>query len=101
MRILNIIDSQGEFVDKDTNRTIKWDKWNILCLDPNPCNKKPVPRRSIFGTGVYVCGNEVIQYKLNKSDLAKFYTGDIAALQTKDFMPFFDQNGNLIACTIK
>lgn len=99
MRILNIADSAGDSIDQDTGRPIHWDNWIINCIDPNPADGRKVKKPN--GSGVYVCGNAMIQYKIKKEDLKRFYTGDIKSLQSKDFTAFFDQNGQLIAVNIK
>lgn len=99
MRILNIADSNGSFVDKDTQRHIVFDNWIINCIDPKPADGRRVQKPN--GTGTYVCGNAMIQYKIKKEDLKIFYPGDIKSLMTKDFTAFFDQNGQLISINIK
>lgn len=97
MRILNICDSEGE---NDINgQHVVWDNWVINCIDNNPADGKNV--RKPNGSGVYVCGNAIIQYKIKKEDFKKYYTGDMKALLTKDFTAYFDQNTSLIAITIK
>lgn len=99
MRILNIADSSGNSTDEKTGRPITWDNWVINCLDPTPADGRRVQKPN--GSGVYVCGNPIIQYKIKKEDLKRFYTGDIKTLQTKDFVALFDQNGQLVAIQVK
>ena len=99
MRILNIADSNGDSTDEKTGRPIHWDNWIINCIDPTPADGRKVQKPN--GSGIYMCGNALIQYKIKKEDFKRFYSGDIKALQTKDFAAFFDQNGQLIAVNIK
>ena len=99
MRILNIADSSGNMIDEKTGNKIEWDNWVINCLDPNPADGLNV--RKPNGSGKYVCGNAIVQYKIKKDDLARYYKGNIKDLQTKDFAAYFDQNGNLLGINIK
>lgn len=99
MRILNIADSKGDMIDKETGNHIIWDNWVINCIDPNPADGKTVQKPN--GSGKYVCGNALVQYKIKKEDLARYYTGDIKALQNKDFLALFDQNKQLVAIQVK
>lgn len=99
MRILSICDSAGNSVDEKTGRPIVWDNWVINCIDNQPADGRRVEKPN--GSGTYVCGNAIIQYKIKKEDLKRFYTGDIKALMTKDFIALFDQQGHLSHIQVK
>lgn len=98
MRIINIADSNGEMLNEKGDK-ITWDNWVINCIDNNPADGKRVQKPN--GSGTYVCGNAIVQFKIKKSDLAKYYTGDIKAIQSKDFNAYFTQDGQLVAVSIK
>ena len=98
MRILNIADSHGEMLNEKGEKIV-WDNWIINCIDNNPADGKRVQKPN--GSGEYVCGNAIVQFKIKKQDFAKYFKGDIKDIMTKDFNAYFTQDSQLVAVSIK